>query len=158
MKTIIKIRFKDLKQNYLEVQQFLEEKSGEKKICNKSKVANDLSLWGDDNYDMLEDFITKYNLDFSGFNYGEHFESEGEMFGPLNFLFGFVFTILYILKYVLFLTVALFSKKHSKEINDFKFHIEENKIEKKDLTMGDLIASKVQGKFNLRENVKFVFN
>ncbi len=39
MKTIIKISFKNLKQNYLEVQQFLEEKSGDKNICNKSKIV-----------------------------------------------------------------------------------------------------------------------
>jgi hypothetical protein len=158
METIIKISFKNLKQDYLEVQQFLQKESGEKNISNKSKIANDLSFWGDDNCYLLEDFITKYTVDFSNFNYDEHFESEGELFGPLNSLFSFVFAILNIFKYILFLTVVIFSKKHSKQIIDFKFHIKENKIEKKDLTMGDLITSKIQGKFLLRENVKFVFD
>ncbi len=60
MKTIIKISFKNLKQNYLEVQQLLEENSGEKNIGIKSKIANDLSLVGDDNYYLLDSFITKY--------------------------------------------------------------------------------------------------
>ena len=69
METIIEISFKNLKQNYIEVQQFLQKESGEKNIYNKSKVANDLSLWGDDNCDMLEKFITKYKVDFSNFNY-----------------------------------------------------------------------------------------
>ncbi len=158
METIIEISFKNLKQNYIEVQQFLQKESGEKNIYNKSKVANDLSLWGDDNCDMLEKFITKYKVDFSNFNYDKHFESEGELFGSLNSLFIFVFAILNIFKYTLFLNVVIFSKKYSKQINDFKFYIKENKIEKKDLTMGDLITSKIQGKFLLRENVKFVFN
>ena len=158
METIIEISFKNLKQNYIEVQQFLQKESGEKNIYNKSKVANDLSLWGDDNCDMLEKFITKYKVDFSNFNYDKHFESEGELFGSLNSLFIFVFAILNIFKYILFLNVVIFSKKYSKQINNFKFYIKENKIEKKDLTMGDLITSKIQGKFLLRENVKFVFN
>lgn len=86
MKTIIKISFKNLKQNYIEIQKFLEEKSCEKNIFIKSKIANDLDLWGDDNCDMLEDLITKYNLDFSEFNYSEYFESEGELFSPISTL------------------------------------------------------------------------
>jgi hypothetical protein len=158
MKTIIKISFKNLKQNYIEMQQFLEDKSGENKIFNKSKVANDLSLWGDDNYDMLEDFITKYNLDFSGFNYDAHFESEGELFGSASVLLTILLIPLYFIKLILFLIFKPFSKSHSKKINDFNFFIKRNRHKKKDLTMGDLITSKIQGKFYLRENVKFVFN
>ncbi len=103
MKTIIKISFKNLKQNYLEVQQFLEEKSGDKNICNKSKIANDLSFFGDDNYLLLEDFITKFKVDFSNFNYDEHFESEGELtisiWGILSVLFIPLFIIKGILSY-----------------------------------------------------------
>ena len=158
MKTIIKISFKDLKQNYIELQQFLEDKSGEKNIYNKSKVANDLSLWGDDNYDMLENYITKYTIDFSGFKYDEHFESEGELFSSVSVLFTILLIPLYFIKIILFLIFKPFSKSHSKTINDFNFFIKEHKSNKIDLTMGDLITSKIQGKFSLRENVKFVFS
>ena len=158
MKRIIKISFKDLKQKYIEMQQFLEDKSGENKICNKSKVANDLSLWEDDNYDMLEDFITKHNLDFSDFKYDEHFESEGELFGSASVLLTILLIPLYFIKLILFLIFKPFSKSHSKKINDFNFFIKRNQHKKIDLTMGDLITSKIQGKFCLRENVKFVLN
>jgi len=102
MKTIIKISFKNLKQNYVEVQQFLQKESGEKNIYNKSKVANDLSLWGDDNYDMLEKFITKYKVDFSNFNYDKHFESEGELLGFYSSIFTIFFLPLFILKFIWF--------------------------------------------------------
>jgi len=43
-------------------------------------------------------------------------------------------------------------------MNDFNFFLNETKSDRIDLTMGDLITSKIQGKFNLRENVKFVFD
>jgi hypothetical protein len=158
MKTIIKISFKDLKQNYIEMQQFLEDKSGETKICDKSKVAIDLSLWGDDNYDMLEDFITKYNLDFSNFKYDEHFESEGELFSSATVLLTILPIPLYFIKLILFLIFKPFSKSPSKKINDFNFFIRRNQHKKKDLTMGDLITSKIQGKFSLRKDVTFVLN
>ncbi len=158
MKTIIKISFKNLKQNYLEVQQFLEEKSGEKNICNKSKIANDLSFWGDDNCNLLEDFITKYTVDFSKFNYDEHFKSEGELFGSGAVLLKILLFPLYVFKFILFLSLKPFSKEYSNTIDNFNFFIEKNQSKGKDLTMGDLITSKIQGEFLLRENVKFIFN
>ena len=158
MKTIIKISFKNLKHNYLEVQQFLEEKSGEKKICNKSKIANDLGFWGDDNYYSLGDFVSKYKLDFSDFNYDEHFESEGELFGSGTVLLRILILPFIIIRFILFVLIKPFSKEYSSTINNFNFFLEKNKSNRLDLTMGDLITSKIQGKFNLRENVKFVFN
>ncbi|MFV5703847.1 DUF1493 family protein [Flavobacterium sp. XS2P12] len=158
MKTIIKISFKNLKQNYLEVQQFLKEQSGEEYIYNKSKIANDLSLWGDDNYDMLEDFIKKYNLDFSTFNYDEHFESEGELFGSGSVLLRIVLIPLYIIKFILSLIFKPFSKEYSKKVNSFNFFLKKHTSNRIDLTMGDLITSKIQGKFYLKENIKFVFH
>lgn len=156
METIIKISFKNLKQNYLEVQQFLQKESGEKNIYNKSKVANDLSLWGDDNFDILEKFITKYKVDFSSFNYNDYFESEGELFCFYSSIYTILFLPLYILKFILHLFFKPFSKKYSDKINSFNFFLKECKSDKIDLTMGDLITSKILGKFHLRENVKFV--
>ena len=157
METIIKISFKNLKQNYLEVQQFLQKESGEKIIYNKSKVANDLSLWGDDNYDMLEKFITKYALDFSNFNYERHFESEGQLFNSGLVLLNILFLPLYVCKFLLHLFFKPFSKKYSDKIYSFNFVLKEIKSDRIDLTMGDLITSKIQGKFYLREDTKFVF-
>ncbi|WP_281336212.1 DUF1493 family protein [Flavobacterium eburneipallidum] len=158
MKTIIKISFKNLKQNYLEVQQYLEEKSGEKKISNKSKIANDLGFLGDDNCYLLEDFITKYGVDFSNFNYDEYFESEGELFGSSAVLLKILILPLFIIKFVLFLLIKPFSKEHSSKINNFNFFLKKFQSDRIDLTMGDLITSKIQGKFYLRENVTFDFS
>lgn len=158
MKTIIKKSFKDLKQNYIELQQFLEDKSGEKNIYNKSKVANDLNLLGDDNYDMLEDFITKYNLDFSDFKYDEHFESEGELSISIWSILSVVLLPLFITKGIVSYLLNFLSNKYSYKIDKFNFFFKKYKSNKIDLTMGDLITSKIQGKFSLRENVNFVLN
>ena len=158
MKTIIKISFKDLKQNYIEMQQFLQKESGEKNINNKSKVANDLSLLGDDNYDMLEDFITKYILDFSGFKYDEHFESEGELTISIWSILSVVLLPLFITKGIVSYLLNFLSNKYSHKIEKFNFFLNKYKSNKIDLTMGDLITSKIQGKFSLREDVKFVLN
>ncbi|WP_217875915.1 hypothetical protein, partial [Flavobacterium sp. FPG59] len=110
----------------------------------------------DDNYDMLEKFIVKYNIDFSEFRYDEHFESECE------FTIG-IWSILNVLLLPLFITKGIFShlinfisSKHSYKIDKFNFFLEEYKSDKIDLTMGDLITSKIQGKFHLREDVKYV--
>ena len=158
MKTIIKKSFKDLKQNYIEMQQFLEDKSGENNINNKSKVANDLSLLGDDNYDMLEDFITKYNLDFSDFKYDEHFENEGELSISIWSILSVVLLPLFITKGIVSYLLNFLSNKYSYKIDKFNFFLKKYKSNKIDLTMGDLITSKIKGKFSLRENVKFVLN
>lgn len=158
MKTIIKKSFKDLKQNYIEMQQFLEDKSGEKNINNKSKVANDLSLLGDDNYDILEDFITKYNLDFSDFKYDEHFENEGELSISIWSILSVVLLPLFITKGIVSYLLNFLSNKYSYKIDKFNFSLKKYKSNKIDLTMGDLITSKIQEKFSLRENVKFVLN
>ena len=158
MKTTIIISFKNLKQNYLEVQQFLQKESGEKNIHNKSQVANDLSLWGDDNYDMLEKFITKYNVDFSDFKYSEHFESEGELPIGIWSILSVLFLPLLITKSIVSYLFNFLSNKYSYKIDKFNFFLKEYKSDKIDLTMGDLITSKIQGKFSLRDNVTFVLN
>jgi hypothetical protein len=158
MKTVIKISFKNLKQKYLEVQQSLDEKSGKKNICTKSKIANDLSQVGNDNYYLLDTFIKKYNLDFSNFNYAKHFESEGELTMNIWSILSVFLLPLFILKGILSYVINLYSKKYSDKIDSFNFFLREYKSCRIDLTMGDLITSKIKGKFLLRENVKFVFD
>ena len=40
-----------------------------------------LALNGDDNLDLLEKFVSKFELDHKDFNYAEHFYSESELYG-----------------------------------------------------------------------------
>lgn len=141
----MKFKFNELRETYKEIKHFLEnESSGNVKGLN-TKIAEDLGLWGDDNYYLLEDFIAKYNLNFDKFDYSEHFESEGELFNSGNALIG-IFTfplwiVARILKWIFPIVKTPF---------DYSFLPMKNK--RADLTFGDLIVCKLKGEFCLRKN------
>ena len=143
----MKISYKDIKDSYLEVKFFLEDASRVKVTSLNTKIAEDLSLWGDDNYELLVEFKDKYKVEFKDFDYSEHFESEGELFNSTRALIALVSMpfeiILWILK-LFFPNIKInFSTPFIPKIN-----------ERKDLTFGDLITSKLKGEFCLRKKFK----
>ena len=74
------ISFSNLRQSYKTVKDFLETESGDEVKSLDTKIADDLGLWGDDNWDLLTKFVTTFKLDTRDFEYDKHFESEGELF------------------------------------------------------------------------------
>ena len=74
------IEFNKLRLAYSAVKCFLEKESFEEVKSLNTKVSKDLRMDGDDNYEMLEKFIEKFELDHKGFEYDKHFYSEGELF------------------------------------------------------------------------------
>jgi hypothetical protein len=78
---IKEVEFSKLRHAYLTVKAFLESESYEKVKSLDTKVVADLGMSGDDNYDLLEKFVTKFELDHKDFDYNKHFYSEGELFG-----------------------------------------------------------------------------
>ncbi len=104
--TVLRSDFKTLRQAYLEVKTFIEKEVGDEVLSLETKIEDDLGCAGDDNWELLEKFATKYQLDISGFDYSEHFLSEGELFGSgaalltlLTLLFAIVFWLLKILTF-----------------------------------------------------------
>lgn len=80
--------FSTLKDAYQEVKNFLEaEVWNDEKVNLKTTIEGDLGLAGDDNLELLEKFVDKYKLDYSGFNHSKHFLSEGELFNGTAFNF-----------------------------------------------------------------------
>lgn len=79
-KEIKYFHFSNLRQSYKTVRDFLETESGDKVESLKTKISNDLGLWGDDNLELLEKFVKTYHLDYKDFDYSKHFESEEELF------------------------------------------------------------------------------
>ena len=79
--TVLDSDFRTLRQAYIEVKTFVEKEVGEEVSSLTTKIENDLGCAGDDNYELLEKFVTKYKLDATGFDYSKHFLSEGELFG-----------------------------------------------------------------------------
>ena len=97
----MKLKYSEIKNTYLEIKTLLEYKSGTNVENLNTQIAEDLSLWGDDNYYFLIEFIEKYNLDFSRFNYSEHFDSEGELFNPKNSLITLILIPFYLVTWFL---------------------------------------------------------
>lgn len=77
-----KVEFSKLRAAYATVKEFIRAKSldGED-IRLTTRIDADLGLSGDDNYEMLEEFVKRFSLDHSKFRYDQHFHSEGELFG-----------------------------------------------------------------------------
>ena len=144
----MKFKYTEIKDAYLEVKKFLEHASGEKIYSLNTKIVDDLKLWGDDNYFLLIEFVEKYNLNFEKFEYDKHFDSEGEFIGFKNLFLGLLklpilITNSLIIKHIAFNTYC--------RIDNILY---DRTNEKKDLTFGDLIISKLKGEFTLRESCK----
>jgi hypothetical protein len=75
------IEFAKLRHAYITIKHFLETEGYEKVTSLDNKVEADLGLSGDDNYELLEKFVTKFELDHKSFDYDKHFYSEDEIFG-----------------------------------------------------------------------------
>ncbi|WP_298319169.1 hypothetical protein [uncultured Aquimarina sp.] len=142
----MKFKYTELKETYLEVKKFLEHASGEKINSLNTKIVEDLKLWGDDNYFLLIEFIEKYDLNFEKFEYDKHFESEGELVGFKTFILGVFKLPVLIINNLLIKHISI---KTYKKINNTLY---DRTNYKKDLTFGDLILSKLNGEFTLREN------
>lgn len=67
--------FSTLRKSYNEVKQFLERTTNEKVENVDVLIEKDLFLSGLDNESLLIEFIEKYDIDFSKFDYSKHFLS-----------------------------------------------------------------------------------
>jgi hypothetical protein len=141
----MKIEFRNIKESYLEIKTFLENASGEKINGLNTRIAEDLGLFGDDNYFLLTEFAEKYNLDFNSFEYDKYFENEGELFHPGRFLIGIILL-------PFFIVTKIINWIFPKVKIDLSKLILPKIRETSDLTFGDLIVSKLNGEFCLRKN------
>ena len=139
--------FKTLRQAYIEVKSFIEKEAGYEVSSLKTKIEDDLGCTGDDNYELIEKFVTKYKLDVTGFDYSKHFLSEGELFGSgaaLLKLLTLPFTIVFwIIKLLTFGKVDLNS---GNIFPNWQRHTT-------GMTFGDLLTWYLTGKYNLRTDV-----
>ena len=78
---IKEIEFAKLRHAYVTVKAFLESETYQKVKSLDTKLVDDLGKYGDDNYDLLQKFVTKFELDYKDFDYSKHFHSEAELFG-----------------------------------------------------------------------------
>jgi len=142
---VLKIKYSTLKTTYIEIRDMLNQKAAFEVISLKNKLTKDLSLYGDDNWELLNDFINKYDLDFGEFDYYEHFYSEYELFNSSK---SFEFLIYLPFNLIIFIAKLIFNIKKLEYISS------NSEPERLDLTFSDLIVSKLKGEFCLRKNVR----
>ena len=146
------ITYSELKESYLFMQNFVRTFVDETdKINLKTKIVDDLGLWGDDNERLLVDLRDEYNVNFDNFDYDKYFESETTP-TLLGCFLGLILLPLYIIKGLFFLFFRIISKRLAG-----KFHsMTTSKSNKKDLTFGDLVACYLEKEFILKENISYI--
>lgn len=142
------IEFSILKDSYLTVKDFLEKESGMKIKSLSTNIERDLYLSGDDNHELLEKFIMKFNLNYEGFDYSKHFLSEGELFGSGEVLIKILKTIIWFpLK-----AIELASINRLKLLSDNFF---DPPRQTQDLSFRDILTWFIEGKYKLGSEVKY---
>lgn len=144
---VLQSDFKTLRQAYAEVKSFVEMETGDEALSLKTRIVDDLGCAGDDNYELLEKFVTKYKLDATGFDYSKHFLSEGELFGS-NAVFLKLLSLPIILL-LWFIKIITFGK-----VDMTKKQVFSNWSRKTmDMTFGDMLTWYLTGKYSLRKDV-----
>jgi hypothetical protein len=112
-------------------------------ISLKTSINNTIGVDGDDWDEVISALHKKENLVLEGFNFYDYFQDEGQIaWGPLNIIFLPIYFIMY---------VTTFKWRQESFRNYFSF----NDGPKPDLTIADLVTSKLEGKFVKRIDRKF---
>ncbi|WP_291074188.1 DUF1493 family protein [Empedobacter sp. UBA5987] len=156
-KQILYIDFATLRQWYIEVKNFLEKTTKEKVENVDVLIEEDLFLSGLDNESLLIAFIEKYDIDFSKFDFSEHFLEEFELMSGFQVLFNMVLLPLYFLFWLV--------KEFTFDLIDLNKYLikivklfSTNQRETRDMSFGDLLTSYVNKKYTLRNTTKFVLH
>jgi len=148
MKKEIRLKYSWIKQRRKDVLEFLEENYWiEKNTTSKTQIESGLGITGDDAAELIQKFEQHFHVDMSGLNFATYFYDEAVGLNP--------FPALFLQKLVLFpfvLLVLPFSYSKFKEIL-FYNPTDDYIIEKKPLTIGDLITSSFTHKFTLQKDV-----
>lgn len=145
------IEFEKLRHADVTVKAFLEAESFEEITSIKTKICADLGLSGDDNYDMLEKFVTKFELDHKDFDYNKHFYSEGELFGSGAAIANMLMLSIWLpLKTIELLT---FNKI---KLDKPEFPIKPEIREVTDLTFKDMLTWYIEKEFKTSDNLKYI--
>lgn len=147
---IKEIEFADLRSAYITVRTFVEGESCQKIKSLRIRVAQDLGLLGDDNYELLEKFVTRFELGLGNFDYSGHFHSEGELSGSVTFFLGMVVSLIWLpLKAINLLTF------NSLKINEPGLFLPPRKVT--DLTFRDLLTWYIEKEYKPGDSVRYTY-
>ena len=146
------IEFAKLRHAYIIVREFIDNEAvGYNKLKSlDTKIRTDLGLSGDDNLELLEKFIDKFELDYEYFIYNNHFYTEGELYGSRTALLNLLTLSIWLpLKTIELLT---FNKI---KIDKPKFPVTPDR-EVSDLTFKDLLTWYIEKEFKPNIKIKYV--
>lgn len=141
------IEFEKLRYAYILIKDFLENESREKVESLNTKIVEDLSMHGDDNWDLLEKFVTKFEVDYNEFDYSKHFRSEGELINPAT-----VFVNLLNLSIWLPIRTIEFLSLNKIDMKKPTLYIPK---EHEDMTFRELLIWYIEGKYKVNKKIKY---
>jgi len=162
------VEYPTLRRTVEQVQQFMIHASGVDTCTLKSSLEDDLSLYDDDISFLLEEFATKFTVDFRQSDFDRYFTSGSSEGGLLRQLVMYPITLAYVGFLLIFwlgqqalaLLVWPFSTPQAEWIMDFSLneyiYPQPKKPAVDTFNVGDLVASAVAGRFVKREHARFV--
>lgn len=143
------IEFSKLRIAYTTIKEFLEKESGEKVLTLKTKIEEDLSMLGDDSYELMVRFVEKFELEHQDFLFDKHFHSEGELVQP-----GIIIMNLLTLSIWLPLKTIELLTLNKLKIDKPKFQRPDREVE--DMTFKDLLTWYIEGKYATKKDIKYL--
>lgn len=143
------IEFTKLRFAYSTIKSFLEKESGENVLTLKTKIEEDLSMLGDDSYELMVCFVEKFELDHQGFLFDKHFHSEGELVQP-----GIIIINLLTLSIWLPLKTIELLTFNKLKIDKPKFQKPDREVE--DMTFKDMLTWYIEGKYTIEKGIKYM--
>jgi hypothetical protein len=145
------IEFAKLRHAYVTVKNFIvKEAEGYNELKSlDTKIKADIGLSGDDNLELLDKFVKKFELDYKNFQYDKHFHSEGELFGSGAALVNLLTLSVWLpLKTIELLT---FNKI---KIDKPQFPVTPDR-KVSDLTFKDMLTWYIEKEYNLSDKIKY---
>ena len=140
------LEFKALRDSYIIVKKFIEEESGADVKSLSTKIERDLLLSGDDNFELLEKFIIRFNLNYDSFDYSKHFESEGELADTT------LYSLLKLIGWIPLKIIELISFNKLKIIDQDFWDPPRKTL---DLSFRDMLTWYIEGKYKLGSELKY---
>ncbi len=146
----IRIKYRDLRQTIERIKDLVSETTlyDKEKMTLQTSINHDIGVQGDDWDDILLSLQDKENLTLDGLNFYDYFYDEGQLssMAPLNFLLLPIRLVTYIIT---------FGWRH---VGVGKYFFTGWREDKPPLTIGDLVTSKIEGRFVRRADRTFILD
>jgi hypothetical protein len=149
---VSEIEFSKLRHAYVVVKHFLENASGQEVKNLDAQVENDLDLFGDENLFLLEEFVTRFELDYANFDYRKHFYSEGEVIGGDVLLGALVVNLLAISVWLPLKTIELLTLNKI-DLEKPKIPVQRELRKVSDLTFKEMIVWYIEKNYQSKDSI-----